>query len=424
MADFAFPSDPMEICPCLYNTDSYFCRCVGYCTFHKAYLTAKQLKTKNCLGKQCGALIRQTGHPFWIERELQKLDKKLRKQEAASKLSVISKAADLPQKKAEPAGKKKRYICIDLEMNELTSKERKSVMGMAGEVIQIGAVMLDENFNCISQFNSLVKPVFSHIADEITKLTGISDETVAHADTFSTAFYKLYCWAGKDDITAFCWSGSDYKQLWNEIYVKAKNHDEYREFLKTFADLQLAFGKRLDAEKPLSLDAAMKLCRLKFKGQRHNAFADAFNTARILYKMHQSDKSSIENLPKLSAYTETGISRKFEANRTNGKDFTASIASFIAPELLAKFGYSEQKEEKKTEISKKEKTAFQKFLSKKITCCKYGITPSRWLKFSVRMMFAKDFKMTELDGHNATWKPHTNRNRKSAEDNFRSSSLL
>lgn len=332
MADFVFPSDPMEICPCLYNTESYFCRCVGYCTFHKAYLTAKQLKIKNCLGKQCDALIRQTGHPFWIERELQKLDKKLRKQEAATKLNGISRSPALPQKKAEPVVKKKRYICIDLEMNELTSKERKSVKGMAGEVIQIGAVMLDEDFNCISQFASYVKPVFSHITEEITKLTGISDETVAHADTFSTAFYKLYSWAGKDDITTFCWSDSDYKQLWNEIYVKAKNHDEYREFLKTFADLQLAFGKRLDAEKTLSLDTAEK-------------------------------------------------------------DFTTSIASFIAPELLAKFGYSEEKEVKKTEIQQKEKTAFSKFLSKKITCRRYGITPSKWLKFSVKMIFTKDMKV-------------------------------
>ena len=217
MVDFAFPSDPMEICPCLYNTESYFCRCVGYCTFHKAYLTEKQLRTKNCLGKQCGALIRQTGHPFWLERELQKLDKKLRKQEAASRLSGIGKSPALPQKKTELLIKKNRYICIDLEMNELTSKERKSVKGMSGEVIQIGAVMLDENFNCISQFSSLVKPVFSHIADEITKLTGISDEAVANSDTFSSVFYKLYCWAGKDSVTAFCWSDSDYKQLWNEI---------------------------------------------------------------------------------------------------------------------------------------------------------------------------------------------------------------
>ena len=393
MADFTFPSNPMEICTCLYNTESYFCRCVGYCTFHKAYMTAKQLKTKNCLGKQCNALIRQTSHSFWLERELQKLDKKLRKQEAAAKLNDISKPSALTQKKTEPVIRKKRYICIDLEMNELTSKERKSAKGMSGEVIQIGAVMLDENFSCISQFNSLVKPVFSHISDEITRLTKISDETVAHADTFSTAFYKLYCWAGKDDITTFCWSNSDYKQLWNEISVKAKNHDEYRRFLDIFTDLQLAFGKMLEAEKTLSLDAALKLCRLKFKGQRHNALADAFNTARILFKMQQLDKSSIKNLQKLSTYTENCVSKKLETKHSNEKDFTASVASFISPELLAKFGYSEQKDEKKTEILKKEKSVLSKFLSKKVTCCKYGIPPCKWLKFSVKMMFAKDLKM-------------------------------
>ncbi len=404
MADFVFPTDSMEICQCLYNSETYFSRCVGYCSFHNAYLTKNQLKTKNCLGKQCNALIKQTGHSFWIERELLKLDKKVNKQvkktitadkiHETDKESVQSAKKDKPAKETKSAAVKKRYICIDLEMNELTSKERKSTKGMAGEVIQIGAVMLDENFCCISQFNSLVKPVFSHIAEEISKLTGITDESVSNADTFTTAFYKFYSWAGKDDITVFCWSDSDYKQLWDEIYIKAKNHDEYKNFLKTFVDLQSAVGKKLNAKKTLSLDAAMKLCHIKFKGQRHTAFADAFNTARILYKMHLLDKDSVLNLPKLAAYTETSISKRFEANILKDKDFTASIAAFISPELLEKFNYSKE-ETKKVIAVKKENALLKKFISKKSACYKYGISANQWIKFSVKMIFTKDMKVTD-----------------------------
>ena len=33
----------------------------------------------------------------------------------------------------------------------------------------------------------------------------------------------------------------------------------------------------------------MKLCHLKFKGQRHTALADALNTARILNKVHSTN---------------------------------------------------------------------------------------------------------------------------------------
>ncbi|MCQ2576694.1 MAG: hypothetical protein MJ162_08100, partial [Treponema sp.] len=125
MSDFQFPTDPMTICKCLYSTETYFSRCVGFCSFHNAYLTTKQLKTKNCLGKNCNALIRQNGHPFWIERSLHKVNRKSRKEEVTAKLNSVRTKTVNSLKTEEHRTKQKRYICLDLEMNELTSKERK-----------------------------------------------------------------------------------------------------------------------------------------------------------------------------------------------------------------------------------------------------------------------------------------------------------
>lgn len=392
MADFTFPTDPMEICPCLFNTESYFSRCVGYCNFHKAYLTAKQLKTKNCLGKQCNALIRQNSHPFWLERSLHKLDKRHRKEEAAARLNSFETKVNLTPIKEEPLVRQKRYICLDLEMNKLTSKERKPLKGLKGEVIQIGAIMLDENLNYISQFNTYVKPVYGSISEKITRITGISNETVAHADTFCAAMYKLYSWAGKDDITTFCWSDSDYKQLWDEVYIKARNHDEYRTFLKTFVDLQAGLDRILGSRKSLSLDAAMHLCHLKFKGQRHSAYADALNTARILNKVFVS-KSLLEDLPKIASYVETNMSKRFDANIKKDKNYTSSIASFIAPELLQQFGYREPVVEIKNDVIPKKQNKMAMLLAKKVSFVKYGIKPSTWVKFSVKMMITKDIRV-------------------------------
>lgn len=394
MPDFKFPTDPMTICKCLYSTETYFSRCVGFCGFHNAYLTTKQLKTKNCLGKNCNALIRQNGHPFWLERSLHKLDSKLRKEEAAAKLNSLETKAVNSLKTEEHRIKQKRYICLDLEMNELTSKERKPLKGLKGEVIQIGAVMLDENFNCISQFNTYVKPVYGSVSEEITKITGITNDAVAHADTFSSAMYKLYSWAGKDDITTFCWSESDYKQLWDEIYIKARNHDEYRNFLKSFVDLQAGLDRILKTKKSLSLDAVMKLCHLKFKGQRRTALADAFNTARILNKV-QTSNLSLDDLPKLSTYVETNISKRFDANITKDKDYTSSLASFISPEIWQQLGYKGDTTEKKVEISLDNQNKIKKLLSKKIDFIKYGIKPTTWFNFSIKMMLVKDMEIQE-----------------------------
>ena len=66
---------------------------------------------------------------------------------------------DLPKESKKHKAPAKRYICIDLEMTEFTASQRTCVPGANGEVIQFGAVMLDENYNMLSEFSSYVKPV-------------------------------------------------------------------------------------------------------------------------------------------------------------------------------------------------------------------------------------------------------------------------
>jgi inhibitor of KinA sporulation pathway (predicted exonuclease) len=403
LEDFSFPTDPDAICDALYNTQTYFSRCVGYCTFHRGYLTSHQMKRKKCLQKNCDAFIKLAENEYWKTQEFLKIQKKTRKamikrekEFEKSRLHLVQKKAQASGKKANSLAKQKRYICLDLEMCELTSKQRKGVKGLGGEVIQIGAVMLDENFNYISEFSSLVKPVYGQISDEIRELTGISNESVEHADTFTTAFYKFFCWVGKDDITVFCWSDSDYKQLWDEIFIKARKHDEYYEFLRTFVDLQAVFGKLLLAEKVFSLDTALKLCHLKFLGQRHTALADSFNTARILYKINRS----FRQLPEYSyicSYTETEMSKNYHKRASQQSDYTSSFASFVSPELLEKFGFAEKSSdeknhEKNSESQKLAKNPQVNFITKRLLCTHYGVRFLVWMKFSVRMRFTGDWK--------------------------------
>ena len=130
--------------------------------------------------------------------------------------------------------------------------------------------MLDEQFNYLSQFSIFVKPVYGVISAESVDNPDFYKDSLEHADTFSTAFYKLFIWAGsnQDDVTTLCWSNSVYTQLWDEIYIKAKNHDEYRDFLKTFVDLQALMCNALCSENQISFDASLKYCHIKFAGVR------------------------------------------------------------------------------------------------------------------------------------------------------------
>lgn len=86
--------------------------------------------------------------------------------------------------KLEKGDEMKRFVCLDLEMSELTVEQKQMICGLRNEIIQIGAVMLDENYNMISEFNTYVKPCYSSVTQSIKELTGITNEGLENADDF------------------------------------------------------------------------------------------------------------------------------------------------------------------------------------------------------------------------------------------------
>lgn len=230
----------------------------------------------------------------------------------------------------------KRYVCVDIEMSEFTKAEKKLVHGIRREVIQIGAVMLDENYNMISEFSTFVKPAFSHITETIQELTGISQENVDKADDFITAFDKYCYWVGDcNDIVTFCWSDMDYVQLWNELHVKAKHRTDLLEYLESFIDLQKTFCNLIDAKQSVSLDAAVTLVKSEFEGQHHTALSDAYNTGCILHKLCCCD--GLE--PEFDFLNMAVRQEEAENKSKKDKEYQNSFAAFMSPELLEMFGY-------------------------------------------------------------------------------------
>ena len=56
--------------------------------------------------------------------------------------------------------------------------EKRELFGSRQEVIQIGAVLLDENYDGVDTFMSFVKPRFGELDEFIQKLTGIMPEDI------------------------------------------------------------------------------------------------------------------------------------------------------------------------------------------------------------------------------------------------------
>ena len=59
---------------CLFNTQSD--NIAGYCKLHHCNLTVKQIKHKECLGKQCWHLKKNENHDWWRQREVIKQKRK------------------------------------------------------------------------------------------------------------------------------------------------------------------------------------------------------------------------------------------------------------------------------------------------------------------------------------------------------------
>ena len=51
----------------------------AWCHYHNAGITVRQMRKKQCLARQCGALEKYAEHPFWKHREDIKRLKKERK---------------------------------------------------------------------------------------------------------------------------------------------------------------------------------------------------------------------------------------------------------------------------------------------------------------------------------------------------------
>ena len=180
------------------------------------------------------------------------------------------------------------HIVIDLEMNPIKRSLKEVRKFITDEVIEFGAVKLDENYQPVSEFQCYVRPEYSEISKHITKLTGITNELVEDKSTFAEEFKKFFDWIGTWDMTLYSWSNSDINQLKSECTYKIPDFDVAR-LERQWKDLQKEFDDRIGLHNSLALKHAVGAMNRDFQGTAHTALADAANTAAILTLMQDDD---------------------------------------------------------------------------------------------------------------------------------------
>ena len=108
------------------------------------------------------------------------------------------------------------YVVLDLEMCRVPKGAGRQEFGSANELIQIGAVALDEDYNVTDTFETYVAPRYGSVDSYIQKLTGITRKHTADAPSTEDALEAFVKWL-PDDAYLVAWSDNDRAQLEREI---------------------------------------------------------------------------------------------------------------------------------------------------------------------------------------------------------------
>lgn len=191
------------------------------------------------------------------------------------------------------------YIVYDLELN---SKPFKS--SIPNEIIEIGAIKLNENLQEIGMFSSFIKPkYFKKLFSVVKQKTKITQEQINSADSFRNVIKQFIRWIG-DDYLLISWGHDDVLNL----ILNCKFNRIKIDWLKRNIDIQKQFSAiyHLPSGQRYSLENALALIGVEIDENLHRALTDAQYTAKIF-------KSIFDKLD-LEVYNTVHIKDKYKRN--------------------------------------------------------------------------------------------------------------
>jgi inhibitor of KinA sporulation pathway (predicted exonuclease) len=176
------------------------------------------------------------------------------------------------------------YIVIDLEWNQSPLGKGTEIKEMPFEIIEIGAVKLNENRERIDCFSRLIKPQVYHELHSITKeIIHIEMQELESAALFAQVIKEFFDWCGNDYV--FCtWGAMDLTELQKNImYYKVGG---YIEKPIIYYDVQKLYSLNYEGKKnPRTLEYAIDCLQINKEESFHRALVDAKYTAEILKRL-------------------------------------------------------------------------------------------------------------------------------------------
>lgn len=179
------------------------------------------------------------------------------------------------------------YITLDLEWNQAYYQKAMAVQKrlgarLRGEVIQIGAVKLNERLQPCGSCSIIVKPrFFGKIHRHVSRLTGITQDRMDHGMTLPAAAARFREFCG-EDFAFLTWGPDDIPMLRENFHV----HDLDAGWLERAYDMQPMFNRQTDGEnRQRSLEYAMQYFGIEQTLPAHDALNDAYFTALVAQRL-------------------------------------------------------------------------------------------------------------------------------------------
>lgn len=181
-----------------------------------------------------------------------------------------------------------KYIIIDLEWNGTFSGKLGHYFN---EIIEIGAVALDEKFDVISEFSALVSPKYNKkLSGRVKRLTHITNSEVAGGMDFLKVYDQFCRWVGEEDNCVMSFGTGDILVMLEnlEIYGKGKEI----KFMKNYCDLQQLCQMEMDVEagQQLGLSAMAEKLSVEVESMdMHRALDDSIVSAKCLKRTFKKE---------------------------------------------------------------------------------------------------------------------------------------
>lgn len=175
------------------------------------------------------------------------------------------------------------YIIIDLEWNQCPQGKAKEEKMLPFEIIEIGAVKVNESREIIDEFHEIIKPaVYTALNEKTKEIVPVEIEELQQGRKFPQAVKEFFQWCGEEYRFA-TWGPMDLVELQRNMrYYDIKVFD--KPFI--YYDVQKLFALIYENNKtPRTLLYAVEQLKLEHSETFHRALSDARYTARIFRKL-------------------------------------------------------------------------------------------------------------------------------------------